>query len=44
VRLMGRAPRTDEPDIEAGAPLRAAGITPAPALDLSKHGAGHGGS
>jgi cytochrome bd ubiquinol oxidase subunit I len=44
VRLMRRAPRTEEPDIEAGAPLRAAGITPAPALQLSKHGAGSGGS
>jgi cytochrome bd ubiquinol oxidase subunit I len=44
VRLMEHTPRTDEPDIEAGAPLRAAGITPAPALELSEHGAGRGGS
>ncbi|HSR81318.1 MAG TPA: cytochrome ubiquinol oxidase subunit I, partial [Hyphomicrobiaceae bacterium] len=44
VRLMGRPPRSDEPDIEAGAPLRAAGITPASALELSEHRAGSGGS
>jgi cytochrome d ubiquinol oxidase subunit I len=44
VRLMARAPRADEPDIEAGAPLRAANITPAPALELSEPGAGSGGS
>jgi len=44
VRLMGHTPRTDEPDIEADAPLRAAGIAPAPALELSEHGAGSRGS
>jgi cytochrome d ubiquinol oxidase subunit I len=44
VRLMGHTPQTDEPDIEAGAPLRAAGITQAPALELSERGAGRGGS
>jgi cytochrome bd ubiquinol oxidase subunit I len=44
VRLMEHTPRTNEPDIEAGAPLRAAGITPAPALELSEHGAGRGES
>jgi cytochrome d ubiquinol oxidase subunit I len=32
LRLMGQTPRIDEPDIEPGQPLRAAGITPAPAL------------
>ena len=32
LRLMQQTPRLDEPDIEAGIPQRAAGITPAPAL------------
>jgi cytochrome d ubiquinol oxidase subunit I len=32
LRLMGHAPRLDEPDIEKGVPQRAAGITPAPSL------------
>jgi cytochrome d ubiquinol oxidase subunit I len=32
LRLMRQPPRLDEPDIEPGAPVRAAGITPAPAL------------
>ena len=33
LRLMAHTPRLDEPDIEKGVPARAAGITPAPALD-----------
>jgi cytochrome bd ubiquinol oxidase subunit I len=32
LRLMGHTPRSDEPDIDPGQPVRAAGITPAPAL------------
>jgi cytochrome d ubiquinol oxidase subunit I len=32
LRLMAHPPRPDEPDIEPGAPVRAAGITPAPTL------------
>ena len=32
LRLMRQTPQLDEPDIEAGLPQRAAGITPAPAL------------
>jgi cytochrome bd ubiquinol oxidase subunit I len=32
LRLMAHTPQLDEPDIEPGAPVRAAGITPAPAL------------
>jgi len=44
VRLMLHTPRADEPDIEAGAPMRAAGITQAPALEFSGGGAGRGGS
>jgi cytochrome d ubiquinol oxidase subunit I len=32
LRLMAHTPQIDEPDIEPGAPVRAAGITPAPAL------------
>ncbi|HEX2338685.1 MAG TPA: cytochrome ubiquinol oxidase subunit I, partial [Hyphomicrobiaceae bacterium] len=32
LRLMQQTPQLDEPDIEAGIPQRAAGITPAPAL------------
>jgi len=39
LRLMGKTPDIDEPDLERGAPLRAAGITPASAL-----GGGSGGS
>jgi cytochrome d ubiquinol oxidase subunit I len=33
LRLMARAPEIDEPDIEKGIPQRAAGITPASALE-----------
>jgi cytochrome d ubiquinol oxidase subunit I len=33
LRLMGNTPDIDEPDIERGVPIRAAGITPASALD-----------
>jgi cytochrome d ubiquinol oxidase subunit I len=33
LRLMRRAPLISEPDIEKGVPTRAAGITPAPALE-----------
>jgi len=32
LRLMAKPPNIDEPDMESGAPQRAAGITPAPAL------------
>jgi cytochrome d ubiquinol oxidase subunit I len=32
LRLMGKTPDIDEPDIESGVPMRAAGITPASAL------------
>jgi cytochrome d ubiquinol oxidase subunit I len=32
LRLCGRPPETEEPDIGRGAPIRAAGITPAPSL------------
>ncbi|KAB2916748.1 MAG: cytochrome ubiquinol oxidase subunit I [Hyphomicrobiaceae bacterium] len=32
LRLMSKRPESDEPDIEKGAPQRAAGIMPAPAL------------
>jgi cytochrome d ubiquinol oxidase subunit I len=32
LRLMARPPRLDEPDVEAGMPLRAAGLTSGPAL------------
>jgi cytochrome bd ubiquinol oxidase subunit I len=40
LRLMAHTPRLDEPDIEKGMPVRAAGVTPAPAL---VGGADHGG-
>ena len=33
LRLMGHTPDIDEPDIERGVPIRAAGITPASGLD-----------
>jgi cytochrome bd ubiquinol oxidase subunit I len=32
LRLMSKPPELDEPDVEKGVPMRAAGITPAPAL------------
>ena len=32
LRLMAHTPKIDEPDLEPGAPVRAAGITPAPSL------------
>jgi len=32
LRLMAQPPQLDEPDLEPGAPIRAAGITPAPSL------------
>jgi cytochrome d ubiquinol oxidase subunit I len=32
LRLMAHAPQPNEPDIEPGMPMRAAGVTPAPAL------------
>jgi cytochrome d ubiquinol oxidase subunit I len=32
LRLMAQPPQLDEPDIEPGVPMRAAGITPAPSL------------
>jgi cytochrome d ubiquinol oxidase subunit I len=34
LKLMGHAPRTDEPDMPASAPQRAAGITPGPGTAL----------
>jgi cytochrome d ubiquinol oxidase subunit I len=40
LRLMAQPPQLDEPDIEPGAPLRAAGITPAPALAAAPGKAG----
>jgi cytochrome d ubiquinol oxidase subunit I len=43
LRLMGRAPEPSEPDIEHGVPVRAAGITPAPALAGAPAGARTGG-
>jgi len=36
LRLMAHAPRLDEPDIEKDMPLRAAGVTPGPALELAQ--------
>jgi cytochrome d ubiquinol oxidase subunit I len=42
LRLMAHTPQLDEPDIEKGAPVRAAGITPAPALGPGQ-GAHRGG-
>jgi cytochrome d ubiquinol oxidase subunit I len=46
VRLMLHTPRVDEPDIEAGTPVRTAGITPAPALQRAAqaNSSGRGGS
>jgi cytochrome bd ubiquinol oxidase subunit I len=38
LRLMAHTPRIDEPDIEQGAPMRAAGITPAAAVASSGRG------
>ena len=40
LRLMAHSPQPDEPDIEPGAPVRAAGITPAPALARASGRAG----
>jgi cytochrome bd ubiquinol oxidase subunit I len=42
VGLMARTPRVDEPDIEAGLPLRAAGITPALELAAQDGASGRG--
>ncbi len=39
LRLMSHAPQLDEPDIEPHLPLRAAGVTPGPAMAESSHGA-----
>jgi cytochrome bd ubiquinol oxidase subunit I len=39
LRLMGHTPDIDEPDIERGVPIRAAGITPVSALDTEPAGA-----
>jgi cytochrome d ubiquinol oxidase subunit I len=36
LRLMAHAPQLDEPDIEKDMPLRAAGVTPGPALELAQ--------
>jgi cytochrome bd ubiquinol oxidase subunit I len=38
LRLLAKRPELDEPDVEAGVPVRAAGITPAPALGRSSPG------
>jgi cytochrome d ubiquinol oxidase subunit I len=45
LKLMGRPPAVEEPDLEIGtAPIRSAGITPAPALDPNRAlGATRGG-
>jgi cytochrome d ubiquinol oxidase subunit I len=40
LRLMRHPPQPDEPDIEPGAPVRAAGITPAPSLAATSTKAG----
>jgi cytochrome bd ubiquinol oxidase subunit I len=40
LRLMAHTPQLDEPDIEPGAPVRAAGITPAPSLAASSRTGG----
>jgi cytochrome bd ubiquinol oxidase subunit I len=37
LRLMAHAPHHDEPGLEAGVPVRTAGITPAPAVDPDRH-------
>jgi len=42
VRLMAHTPRVDEPDIDAGLPLRAAGITPALELAAQDGASGRG--
>jgi cytochrome d ubiquinol oxidase subunit I len=39
LRLMAHTPLLAEPDIEKGMPVRAAGVTPGPALELAE-GAG----
>jgi cytochrome d ubiquinol oxidase subunit I len=40
LRLMAHPPQIDEPDIEPGAPVRAAGITPAPSLAATPRAGG----
>jgi cytochrome d ubiquinol oxidase subunit I len=40
-RLFAHPPRLDEPDVEKGIPVRAAGVTPAPALGSSHPTHGH---
>jgi len=40
LRLMAHPPQIDEPDIEPGAPVRAAGITPAPSLAATSRSGG----
>ena len=40
LRLMGQTPDIDEPDLEKGIPVRAAGITPASALEAVRSAAG----
>jgi len=37
LRLMGKPPQAGESGIEPGAPIRTAGITPAPAIDPDRH-------
>jgi cytochrome d ubiquinol oxidase subunit I len=37
LRLMAHAPHPGEPGLEPGLPIRAAGVTPAPAVDPDRH-------
>ena len=37
LRLMAKPPQPGEPGLEPGTPIRAAGITPAPAVDPDRH-------
>ncbi|MCJ2085951.1 cytochrome ubiquinol oxidase subunit I [Methylobacterium sp. E-005] len=37
LRLMAKPPQAGEPGLEPGAPIRTAGITPAPAVDPDRH-------
>jgi len=43
LRLMAHTPRREEPDIEPGMPVRAAGVTPAPALATGADASGRAG-
>jgi len=37
LRLMAKPPQAGEPGLQPGAPIRTAGITPAPAVDPDRH-------